>query len=91
MLPSYLRINVTQECIDYGEAVECELCPIALAIQSAFNDLGITGRVRVQAEDVCVLINREWRDYPLPEVAQTFISDFDQGKPVQPFNFLLSL
>jgi hypothetical protein len=37
MLPSYIRINVTQEFIDYGEAVECELCPVAQDFISAFD------------------------------------------------------
>lgn len=88
MLPSYLRINVTQTHIDYGEAVDCELCPIALAIQDAFIDLGVTERIRVTVDSAWM---KDGREFQLPREAQIFIMDFDQGNPVEPFNFLLSL
>lgn len=92
MLPSYLRINVTQTCINYGEICDCDTCPIALAVQAAMNEIGHTARVRVGSHEVYILDDtHKWDAFAMPAVALQFLKDFDQGKPVQPFDFLLSL
>lgn len=74
-----MRITVTQQDIDKGEQGEAKHCPIARALKRA------TGEQCLVASKICFIGDRE--DIPLPENAQSFVSDFDCGFPVKPFSF----
>ena len=76
-----MRVMVTQEHIDTGIQAKSARCPIAKAIA----DLGFAnvhvGIVRANAG--------ETRCWTLPKVAQQFIEQFDNGRPVSPLAFIM--
>ena len=82
-----MRIEVTQEDIDAGEADNCTECPVALAIRRA-----CSGMALVHYDEV--MLGQEW--YPLPPEAREFIlafdlvhllPDFADDRPPAPFAF----
>ena len=68
-------VRVTQEHIERGVKKSCTYCPIGLAMHEA----GIEES----------LFQYLWRMEPPmpPDSVRRFIMRFDQGKPVEPFNF----
>lgn len=79
-----MKITVTQDHIDRGEVLECETCPIALAIAEQ-----VKGPLPVSVYGDCVRIGEQ--TYLLPEVAIDFIYFYDLLEPVEPFTFNLKL
>lgn len=83
-----MKIQVTQDHIDNGTVKDACLCPIALAIRDA------TGAAHF---DVIVSThgwshyngNKLLGNYELPVDATNFITKFDLGEPVSPFEFEL--
>ena len=82
-----MRIEVTQDLIDKGEAKDCSSCPVALAILVA------TGAqaVEVYATGGFLATRRRGTEFVMPVEARQFIVDFDAGKRVAPFSFDLDL
>ncbi len=83
-----MLVKVTQKHIDEGKRADCYTCPIALAI------LDIDPKpVNVQVKYSYVMIyiekNGKYKQYELPWEAREFISKFDNGKKVEPFEFEL--
>lgn len=78
-----IKISVTQEHIGEGSMRNPYHCPIALACKS-------TGLV-IKAVKSTQIVLPEWGHIPLPRSAKRFISKFDNGKPVKPFNFVLEI
>ena len=82
-----MRINVTHAHINQGRRHNCRACPIALALSDLYGD---------GAADVGLCHIEVWTDWGmqsclLPEIARTFIRDFDQANPVAPFTFDLPI
>lgn len=78
-----MLIKVTQEDINKGKKHNCNECPVALAIKRIINDKYIkTHKANLSIDSV-------W--YPLPSIVVKFISDFDKGIMVKPFEFELNL
>ena len=79
-----MKIVVTAEDIKKGAKKNKCLCPVALAIRRA------TGRA-VAVLPMVAWIKHYWPtqmiSYPLPQVAQDFILNFDEGEDVEPFEF----
>lgn len=72
---SALKFQVTQEHIDSGVKVNCELCPVGLAVQPYkfyFNHFEVN-----------------YKAYKSPQIVSDFIKRFDVGLPVEPFEFEL--
>ena len=78
-----MKVKVNNDHIQYGVKRNCEKCPIALALQDEFPYHAI------EVGDDGVTIGADY--YDLPEIAQDFISDFDDGMSVQPFEFMLDM
>lgn len=84
-----MRISVTKKDIAAGIKNRHDLCPIALAIKRK-----VKVEVSVTKDNVAL---KEGDDrwlvvlpaYSLPLEASSFISAFDAGKPVSPFEFEL--
>lgn len=86
-----MRIEVTQEDIDRGEQKQCTRCPIARAVKRVmpFHDV-VVGGGAISYRKVLSKWNRgEWGMRECNIRVLQFISDFDAGKPVQPFSFEL--
>src|SRR5690348_452339 len=82
------QIEVTQEDIDKGLKGNCSACPIALAVNRTIP--GANSTVSDMFNHVyCPGVSRKNAD--TPDDAAWFISDFDDGKPVEPFSFTLTL
>lgn len=79
-----MTITVTQEDIDKGVISSCVACPIALAVGRFMPDSGFI--VCANAIDFTSPLGDLIH---LPIEAVKFISDFDKGRPVQPFTFEL--
>lgn len=79
-----MKIQVTQDDIDSGTPHEPEGCPIALAIQR------VLGQDEVQVTDVG-FVTIGLGDFELPASAVSFISYFDAGYDVEPFEFELDV
>ena len=84
-----IRIDVTAEHIAKGRRVSCHLCPIARAMKPV-----VDGRISIAEENVYGIL----KDRPqiqwsrrLPRRAQAFICAFDDGLPVKPFSFILTI
>lgn len=77
------KISVTAEDIEKG-ARECEFsCPIALALRREFPKTEVcVDSIDIRVGDVSV---------KTPETAALFISDFDCGDEVEPFEFEIDL
>lgn len=79
-------IRVSKEDIKNGIRRSTTSCPIALALPRygfATPWVGFSG--------VRYGVSGPRSFFPLPESACTFVSRFDDGKPVKPFNFYLTL
>ena len=80
-----MKIEVTQEDIDNGTAINPWTCPLALAIRRAWNDeveVSVTDIVRIGSFD-------SGEVYLLSEEAEEFRLAFDWRKPVKPGVFHL--
>ena len=80
-----MRVKVTQKHIDSAEHGKPCFCPIALAIK----DLKKYEEVEVYSDNARVAkkAGGDLKFVPLPPEAQTFIMEFDEGNPVEPFEF----
>ncbi|MBY0277921.1 hypothetical protein K2Z84_21515 [Candidatus Binatia bacterium] len=87
---------MTQEHIDNGVAQACEACPIALAILDAIPRAAYCD---VEADHVQlwfdveadVIMDAPDREADMPLIAANFVTDFDAGRPVRPFEFELGV
>lgn len=77
-----MKIQVTSTDISRGKKAKACQCPIGLAARRVFKE-----RVIVDS-DGCHLMGGG--RYSLPKEAQNFISRFDKGEPVEPFEFELA-
>ena len=81
-----MKIRVTREDIDNGEAGDCDRCPVALALLRHTNADEVTvGNCGVDIFHDSGLVVDYGVD--LPEVARDFIKKFDTGRDVEPFEF----
>lgn len=76
-----MKIKVTEEHIAKGRRGCCERCPVALAIR----EMTPCESVRVSS----VILRIADTHVALPWHAGVFVTDYDQGRPVQPFEFEL--
>lgn len=75
------KIQVKQIHINTGEKEDCRFCPVALALSDAMPEF-------------CWEVRRHWivinnELIKMPIIVQDFISAFDSGQPVEPFEFEL--
>lgn len=78
-----MNIKVTQKMIDKGLQCFSKKCPIALA----FTDKGFD--VIVDLDTVEFNSKRDSKEIPLNKKIQKFISNFDSGRKVKPFSFVI--
>ena len=80
-----LKVSATQDDIRNGVYMDCNRCPIALAVRRA------TGGRFCSASEQAILIDNWERgatgSYRTPAEARRFIRAFDCGKPVGTFEF----
>jgi len=84
-----MKIHVTEKHIKKGVISDPWNCPIAIAIQKA---TGIEPTVTSEwyiLDSVKFPVPKKVSKLPMPKKVSKFIDDFDQGKPVKPFNFVL--
>lgn len=83
-----MTIEVTQEDIDRGVRWSSCECPIALAAIRTSKGICHVGRtvISIQAEEFQPIAIQT-----LPACASRFTIQFDEGEPVQPFSFNISL
>lgn len=85
-------VRVTREHIANGVIRDCERCPIALALIDALGDLFTPGSwvdVEMGMVMFCRAGEETWTAWT-PDVAATFIEDFDHGDDVAPLEFTLT-
>lgn len=94
-----MKIEVTQDDIDKGQASNCVSCPIALALKRQCPEFAT---VNVKYSFAFFWSNpTNWKDMDykpvgdcvaeLPFEARKFIGRFDIGLPVEPFEFELEI
>lgn len=76
-----LTVRVTQVDIDKGKPHNACRCPVALAIKRLGYGSSV-GRKEIYIHNVMVLIST-------PIKAAKFITAFDNGQPVKPFQFTI--
>lgn len=77
------RIEVTQADIDKGVAMDCDRCPIWLAVHRVVQKcISVTGGHVWYADN---------RKSVLPDSAQNFIRSYDGGRKCRPFAFDLDI
>ena len=81
-----LKINVTQEDIDKGEAGISNSCPVALAIKRSYGELVrvTVGCTRIYISDIQ---KTKYKTCQTPLEVVNFMCDFDRQNPVEPFEF----
>jgi len=91
---SKITISVTQDDINSGVREDCNKCPVARAISRHFPGEWVS----VTGDTVSIYDNYDTEedyysgcvaDYYLPESVAQFVSDFDKGKTVMPFEFVI--
>jgi hypothetical protein len=77
-----MQIKVTQQHIDAGIKLLCDACPVALALSEATGGMhwGVTGWAAWER-------NTHRRAITLPRAVLQFVTDYDRGEPVEPFEF----
>jgi len=90
-------VKVTQEHINAGSAINCTKCPVALAINEAMSKYKEYSYASVSPSCVRLVFNSDgdqisthW-DTPTPQPVRQFITEFDRGDTVEPFEFELAL
>ena len=78
-----MLIRVTQDDIRNGVQCDAMLCPVALSLRRS-----LPGRT-VTAGEFTIYIDDGM--YAAPVAVEEFIENFDDGAPVQPFEFELEL
>lgn len=78
-------VKVTQEDINEGTAGSSCECPVALALDLVFNDMGCDIYVE---QNSCELqfLDGSVAEYSNEQIRE-FIKKFDNGEPVEPFEF----
>ena len=76
-----LKIQVTGKDIKNGKRGDCNKCPIALAVGRK------TGGWASVSDDILTLRGV----YSVPEEVNYFTEDFDHGKKVKPFSFVMRI
>lgn len=79
-----LEIEVTPEDIRSGRAGEYNSCPISLALKRQ----GCL-RPRVEENYISFMLKDLTYKYPTPKKVANFIDEFDEGRSVAPFKFIL--
>ena len=84
-------VKVTQADIARGVQDNCMECPIALAIIKAFP---VCAHLHIEVMIDCVRIAEPFDvdslEVKLPRTVSAFIASFDNGRPVEPFEFAIS-
>ena len=80
-----IKIKVGRKHIANGIKEDAEYCPIALAMQGAGLKL-----VDVQPENATYYRDSYYHNVPLPVEAKIFVNEFDSGKNVMPFEFVIN-
>ncbi len=75
-------VKVTKAHIKCGKRLDCQECPIALALLDA------TGALYVSVLDH-IEVGFMGTNYPLSRSCARFMRKFDRGQKVKPFNFRL--
>ena len=91
-----MKVFVSQEHIDIGRANDGNLCPIAHAIAEQHPNINKNLQYPVHVEGTTIVSTIKGTEkknirYAIPRSAKRFISAFDNGRPVKPFNFILTL
>lgn len=84
-------IHVEQKHIDAGVRGDCERCTVALALKEQVPD---ARAVVVGVLDVDIFFTNRFDmaySYALSQRVQQQTANFDNGKPVKPFNFRLNI
>jgi hypothetical protein len=81
-----LTIKVTETDIAHGVKASCRNCPISLA---GLRAIPKANPLLVLGNGISFMIEDEYHNYELPENAQLFITKFDNGIPVEPFEFTI--
>ncbi len=76
------KIQVTQQDIDAGQRGRCATCPIAMAMSRVIDEAVL---VELNAAVPDSFLTTGW--YALPESAASFQRNYDDMKPVEPFEF----
>lgn len=80
-----LTIDVTEEDISKGQKGVADCCPIALAMRrKGLCSIGVTAAFIVYFAGI------KPKQYDTPNKVHSFIFDFDNDRPVQPFAFQLT-
>jgi hypothetical protein len=82
-----VKIQVTEEDIKNGTPCQDWCCPIALALRRAGFLAAKVGRSRCFVQSAGDDETCTWRQPALPADAREFVRDFDEGYPVDPFEF----
>lgn len=79
-----ITVEVKAEHIKQGIPVCCEACPIALALQEQFNDMGEWAWAGPK------ILHFNAQDFITPMEAARFMKDFDCGRLVHPFTIVIT-
>lgn len=80
-----IKINVTQKNIDEGGRCMALSCPIALALNNVFVP------DKMLSTNQYTFHTGNGIDYKLPPEVTKFINNFDDGKKVEPFSFVVEV
>lgn len=79
-------VEVKREHIKAGKQLDCQECPVALALYDATNAYYVA--VGSTSQLNCIEVGPFDR-YRLTRSVERFVRSFDRGEPVKPFRFRL--
>lgn len=80
-----IKVEVTKEDIANGERENSCKCPVALALSRLGTD------VSVGNGEIGFWLGDKYRLIEIPDMVDDFITQFDNGKEVEPFEFTLNV
>ena len=86
-LKNRIKVEVTAQDIRRGKRGTCQLCPVAKTVKRV---LGRGYRVSICDDIYVTAVKGDIGEvsFNMPVEAQTFINNFDYGRPVKPFSFV---
>ena len=80
-----MKISVTEQHVQNGRRADPHHDPVALALYDAGFGEVYVGTTEISVRKIPFTGN--WTKVPVPHSVSDFMFDFDNGKPVEPFEF----
>lgn len=86
-----MQIKVTKEHIKNGTKLDCNYCPVALAIKEQIEDTSCVEVCDGMSHIISFFKGDDPLEFTAPDKVYEFVEHFDLGEAVKPFKFELPI